>query len=43
MIKFTKNDLSSEINEDFNGIVYATCDDKSVVLKGIGTLPEEEF
>ncbi len=32
-----------EINEDFNGIVYATCDDKSVVLKGIGTLPEEEF
>ena len=32
-----------EINEDFNGIVYCSNENENVVLKGIGTIPEEDI
>ena len=31
-----------EINEDFNGIVYCSTDNENVVLRGIGTIPQED-
>lgn len=37
--KFTKG----EISEDFNGIIYCVNKDESVVLRGIGTVPEEDI
>jgi len=32
-----------ELNEDFNGIIYCSNENENVVLKGIGTIPEEDI
>lgn len=36
------NITKSDLNEDFNGIIYVTCDGQYSVLKGIGSYSEEE-
>ena len=37
------NMTNADLNEEFNGIIYVANGEESVVLKGIGSRPEEEY